>query len=697
MRPPRPRIEACTTGVAIVGVRPDSRWTGLLLPNLTGWGYRGEIWPVSTSHAELMGYQAFPSLDDLPDVPEVAFLAVSAERTIELVRTCVALRIPHVVAIADGFAERGTDEGRARQQELADLVQGSSTRLYGPNCVGFADFRSGLCPVAAPIARDIAVGNVGIISQSGSLLSSISGALVEEGLGADWCASVGNGAAFDVTDALEYLINRDTTDIICGYIETFGTRASRERVEALFARAALLNKPIVLIKAGATARSARIALSHTASVAGADRLINEVMRRHGAIRAHSTEELVRTVALLEFLGRTRKSSLLRSGGVAVIEGSGGATAEAADRLLRGGVALARFSESTRTVLTETAPTGAFVDNPVDLTASPKSPETILNAYESIYKDPDVALVLVPWSLTFPGDEPHRLFHHETLDRYTVLSRQTGTPTIISSTSLHRWTERILEFRKNHPEVLVVRGLDATVAALRHVFPALKSDEAGGPEHVDSESKLLGEADGRSVLERVGMPIIKGVVWRAPYDDSASISRLQMPVVVKLLADGVAHRARIGGVVVGCRTLAEARRAGRTILENVTRAGVSDKRITGLLVEEMAFGPELLVAFDRDPWFGPHLVLGHGGVDVEQRAVPSLVALPSINVGSAVRELQFIGSAVVRPDVIDQLTQLIDSLAEEFVNGELRRFKTVELNPVILTSSGPKIADVLIIP
>jgi acetate---CoA ligase (ADP-forming) len=683
------------SGVAIVGLRDDSRWTGLLLPNLTNWGYQGNIWPVSRSGEPLGGYSAFSSLEELPEVPDAVFLALSAKATIELVAESVKIGVPHVVAIADGFAERNTAEGRALQDQLAEIVAGTTTRLYGPNCVGFADIRSGLCPIASPIARDVEVGSVGMISQSGSLISAVTGAFVEEAVGVDWCASVGNGAAFDVSDAIEYLLDRTTTRIICGYIETFG-RASSDHLESLFERASSIGKAIVVIKAGGTSRSAQIALSHTASVAGVDRIVGELMRQHGVIRVKSTEELVRTVTLINHF-QSRNTPVRTEAAIAVIEGSGGAAAEAADRLIRGRVALAKFSTETQRILTDTAPSGAFVDNPVDLTGSPKTPDAIRQAYEAIYQDPAVALVLVPWSLTLPGENEGRDFHHETLLRYANLTNATGTPTIVSTTNLHRWTNWMLQFKASHPEVLVVRGLDSTVAALHYIFPQRVESPPAEVYDAEKSMDLRDEAAGRSILAEMDAPLVRGFLSEPPHDDLEGIANsLNPPFVMKVVADGLAHRARIGAVVVGCRTFQDLEEAKRSILGNTKKAGVDKRRIRGLLIEEMVFGPELLVGFNRDSWYGSYLVLARGGVDVEKTESVAILRVPDDDIEGALHRLGIFDTTSADADVISKTVQVIRTLSHEFHGGRLRDYATVELNPLILTQDGPMIADVLLV-
>lgn len=671
------------SGVAIVGAREGSLWTNLLFANVRGWGYAGSIWPVSRSRREVGGIATVRSIGELPARPDAVVLATGARETVGLVRDCVAMGIEHIVAIADGFAERGTVEGVAMQEALAEVVADSPTRLYGPNGLGFADFRSGLCPLSVPLPLDLPVGPVSIISQSGSLLSSILGGLVSDGVGADWCVSIGNGATFHVVDALEYLVARKTTTIICGYIESFGD-SSRGRVEAVLAEAREHGKYIVLIKAGASERSAQIALSHTASVAGSDRLISGLLREHGVFRVADAEALVRTVTVLNYL----ESYERKSGGLGVLEGSGGTAAMVADNLQASGARLAEFSPTTLGILEDVAPPGAYVRNPVDLTAAPKAPGRIDEAYEQVYRDPDVAAVLVPWSLTFSNGHDGRELHEATLDRYCALTRVTGKPTLLCTANLQRWTPWMREYQQRHREMLVVRGLQSTIHALANIYPAQCVAPAPGWSF-DDVGGLVGEAEGREVLAGLRVPMAAGVLWEPPFDLAPDIA---FPCVVKAVVPGVAHRTRLGAVVVGCRDRTEVLAARDTILDNLARAGIDKDHVDGMLVEEVVFGPEVLIGFSRDPWYGPYLAMARGGVNVESQR-PVLLDLPPAELEAALADLGLTG---VSPETAATTAALITELAREFTDGLLASYETVELNPVVLTGGGPRVADVLLV-
>jgi acyl-CoA synthetase (NDP forming) len=683
------------TGVAIVGAREGTIWTTLLSTNLEQFGYHGDIWPVSRTRREVSGLPAFPSLPGLPSAPDAVVILTAALDAVDLARQSVALGVPHVVVLSDGFAERGTQAGADLQRELATTAAGSATRLYGPNGVGFADFTGHFCPIATPLPRQLAVGPTAIISHSGSMLSSIAAGLAEDNVGVDWCVSIGNGAAFEFHDALEYAVARPTTQIICGYVESFG-RAGRARIEEVFRLAQESGKPTVLIKAGASDLSARVALSHTASIAGEDRVVNDIFDRYGVIRVASAEELVRTVSLLLYLGQSSRSMRARDrNGIAVIEGSGGVAAVLADQMSQGELTLARFAPETLSSLRALALPGAYVENPIDLHTASKSFEAMTEAYRTVYIDPSVSAVLIPWALTFPAGDDGRDGHRAILERYARLARETGTPTIISSLTVHAWTDWMLKFRARYPELLLVRGLQATITALRH---AQRPGASAPLVHADLVSdSFVDESRSRDIIASLSLPLVNGAFCEMPLETIAErTSTLTPPFAVKVIATGLGHRARVGGVITGCRSQHEVQAAASTVCANAIAAGVATEAIRGVLVEEMAFGAEIFVGFRRDEWFGPYVVLARGGTKIAAGA-PNLIlpAPPPADITTALHDLGFSAGSQLQQNIARSLAGLISRTCHEFISGALQGYTTVEFNPVILGIHGPVIADVLL--
>ena len=146
------------------------------------------------------------------------------------------------------------------------------------------------------------------------------------------------------------------------------------------------------------------------------------------------------------------------------------------------------------------------------------------------------------------------------------------------------------------------------------------------------------------------------------------------------------------VVIGCRDAGEVAAARDTILGNLAQAGFPAEVVGGLLIEELAFGPELLVGFSRDAWYGSYVALARGGVNVEEQR-PVLLDLPPAGAEAALTGLGLYG---LSPATVTATAQLIGQLAAEFAGGSLTGYATVELNPVILTDAGPKVADVLLV-
>lgn len=690
--------ETTPGAVAVVGARDGDLWTYLLFENLSRFGPDRPIWPISWTRDVVRGRTTYQSLDELPATPEVAVLAVAADRALDLVARAAAAEIPHVVIISSGFAERGDDIGRSLQADLQKATAGSRSRVYGPNGVGFADLAAGLCPLGAPVPPDLAPGNVSVISQSGSITSSVLAGLAEDGAGVDWCVSVGNGACFDVVDAIETALNRDSTRVLTGYVESFGA-GERSRLERVLARAQDQRVPFVLLRGGMTTLGAQVTKSHTAAMTSPQRLVGEVLARHDVVVVPDIESLVRTAAICSYEQRQGRHAPVSSG-VAVIETSGGAAAVLADMMAEHELRLARFSQTTVDALAACAPPGAFVANPIDLTASPKPFDEVTEAFRSVYLDPDVGWVMIPFALTFPTIEDGRKVHKVALDRYAELGRQTGTNTVISTLSVHGWTDWAREFRARYPGVLLLRGVASTVRALRALT---RTEEAAGPREPTPDDRV-GDvvAEGvpdlpaaRRVLELSGVPMPPGrFVDQAELTSLAqTVTELRFPVVVKLVADGLLHKAKVSGVVTHCRSPEDAMSAALRVLEAAASSGIDAE---GVFVEEMVNGPEVFVSLDRDPWYGPFLLLAPGGGDVEESDATQLVPLPasSDHLRSALQRAERAWGVSVASDA---MATFVDNLAGQFLDGPLSNWETVELNPVIVTEAGPYPVDVVLVP
>jgi acyl-CoA synthetase (NDP forming) len=666
------------------------RWA---LRNLRAYGYPGEIWPVNPRYPEVFGLPAYPSVTDLPGQPRHVIMAIGAPRCPAVVREAVARGAEHICVVSDGFAERQDEAGLALQAELVAACGDVPVTLYGPNGVGFADLPARVCLIAEPVPHQLPAGPVSYLSQSGALVSSGLAALQEEGLGVDWCVSLGNAARLNLATAITACVDRPGTRIICLYLESLGRQM--EELAAALEAARAAGKKVIMVKAGRSAKARKAALTHTASIAGDDRLVDAFLDRHGVIRVASIEEMARTATLASLVPEIPDGA-----GIVVMGSSGGVAGLSSDLAVAHQVELTQLAASTRDQVREMASAAAFLENPFDLAGLPSSRATTEDIYDCVAADPGVALMVYPFSVVFPDDSAENEMHRNTIAMLARVAQRTGTPIVVPSLALTPWTPWITEHRADEPTVAIVQDLGLTFSALHHLFPARSPEEAGlreggaAGEDVPPEGAALDEAESRDRLEQAGVAVVPGRFCMSPAEVEQAAAELTPPYAVKLIAAGVTHRAKAGGVRLGCRTAAEVQSAWRSIVEAAHAHGLDDADIRGVMVEEMASGAEVIVGLSRDPIFGAFLTVGHGGVDVESRAA-TVVGLLPLRPGELEAILAGLCLRIPGGDLAP-LSGLIAQLTEVFVAGPLKHAVTLETNPIILDPAGPVIADVLII-
>lgn len=671
-------------GIAIVGASPRNFWSRAATTNLESYRFKGPIWPVNPNYEEVDGLRCYPSLRDLPGRAELVMVAVASERCASVVADAVQAGIPHIVIISDGFAERGRQD---LQDALVNIVEGTTSNLYGPNCVGFLDLAAGLCAVGEPIPTNLRQGPVSFISQSGAFLSAFMSASIEDGFGVDWCISVGNGAHVDVGRAVGMAVARQTTHVVCLYAESLG--ADPRTLGEAMSLARKLGKWVIVLKVGASERGSQIAFSHTASMVGPDHLVSSFLEAHGALRADGMEELVRLASICSIVkGRP-------TGGVAIIGSSGGTAGIASDTAQKVGLKLAAFADQTISYLREHAPPGSFIDNPVDITGRPGARVGVDMMWRQVFTDPNVSFVVAPVTLVYPDESEERAGYRESMLLYRQLAAESNTPTASVSLGIQTWTPWVERIRDSgSPNYVLVRGLGTTLSALAKIFPAATEPYAKGREAQivsDGSRRLIAEEEGRALLRRSSFPLVRGESFSSP--ESIRLGTLRLPVVVKVIATDVSHKAKVGGVRLGCISVEDAVRAGREVVDAVQSAGVPRSAIQGIRVEELIRGTELLVGLQRDRDLGVHLTLGLGGSLTEAANLTRTVMAP-VTYERVVEELKRIRLWLEFGERAEDVAKFVLDVTTEFYNGDLADLEVLEMNPVIVTESGPQIADVL---
>ncbi len=263
--------------VAVIGASSEEGKIGnSVMKNLINGGYKGEIYPINPSAAEIMGRKAYKSVKDVPGKIDVAVFAIPAKFVAQALVEVGEKKIPGAVLIPSGFAETGNVEG---QKEIVEIGHKYGVRLMGPNIYGFYYTPKNLCATFCT-AYDVK-GHAALSSQSGGIGMAIIGFSRSAKMGVSAIVGLGNKSDIDEDDLLTFFEQDDNTHIIVQHCEDL----KDGRAFAEVAKRVSKKKPVVVLKAGRTSMGARAASSHTGALAGNDKIYEDVFKQSGVIRA----------------------------------------------------------------------------------------------------------------------------------------------------------------------------------------------------------------------------------------------------------------------------------------------------------------------------------------------------------------------------------------------------------------------------
>jgi acetyl-CoA synthetase (ADP-forming) len=326
------------------------------LSSLKSLGFEGNIYPIHPKEKRVLGFEAYQSVRELPEIPDLAVMVLPTGIVPQVMEECGRKGIKQAIVVSGGFNEVG-GQGVELEKKLIAVAQQYGIRFLGPNCLGVANPHHQFNMTFLPFEGR--PGFIGLASQSGSFITQMFGYLNRSGMGFSSGISVGNEANVDIVDCLEYLAACPNTRVIALYIESI--RRGRAFIE--LARSIVPSKPIVAFYAGGSEAGKRASFSHTGAMAGPDSLYDGVFRQCGIIRANSIPELFDFCWVLGSCLRPQNNR------VVIQTHSGGPGAAAADAGSRNGLKLPPLSETTLEKLAALVPHTGSVNNPVDLTFS----------------------------------------------------------------------------------------------------------------------------------------------------------------------------------------------------------------------------------------------------------------------------------------------------------------------------------------
>lgn len=694
--------------IALIGATDKSVWSASIYANLLTGGFPAEhIHLINPHGVEVHGQPTHRSILDLPEVPDMAFVMVSAAHVIEVMEQTAQVGTPTAVVLTSGFGEVG-DEGAALEEQLLALARNNGITLLGPNGNGYVNAAHNTVPYGLPITEPLEPGAIGIALQSGALASAVVQQLQTRNAGLSLLVSMGNESMVSLTDVMEYLIADEATKVITLFIESIRQPQEFLRVARLALEA---GKPIVALKVGRSATSAKVAKAHTGSLVGDDAVIEAVFRRTGVIRVDSLEDLIITSELLA------TAPLVPGPRLGFVTASGGACELIADRAAEEGIEIPDFTAETNARLAATLPEFAAARNPIDVTGYILvDGQLMIRALDAIKDDPNIDGVVVIGEL--PHDQPKNL--EETIERFSTQAeylRAYPKPLIMMSNSLVDVTAvgRQVASASGYPAVTggIYHGMSAIGRAIkwadvhrvaRTAAPAepavpLASGADGFAGFAPAPGEVFAEYRASRLLAAGGVPVVPGALVHSADEAATAAVELGYPVVVKLSADEVEHKSDIGGVQLRLNDEAAVREAYTVVTAAGRLAGVQDP--AALVQPQREEGTELIVGVVRDPVWGQVLAVGLGGVWVEVVKDTSLHLLPVSREQVKEGLLSLRGHAVLDgvrgglPADLDAITDVVVRIADLAVRLE-PLLESLEVNPLQVRGDRVEALDALIV-
>lgn len=679
-------------GIAVIGASADAtKIGGRPVHLLRRHGYAGAIYPINPKGGEIQGLPAYARLADTPEAPELALIAVPAAHAVQAVEDCAARGVRAVVVLSSGFAEAGA-QGAAWQAAMRATALRHGMRLLGPNClgtVGVAERAIGSFSVALEDYYP-RPGAIGIVSQSGNIGSYTLQLLVQRGVGISRMVTTGNEAEVDLADGIAALARDPATRVILCCMETC---RDGERLTQALAIAREHQTPVVVLKIGATEQGQAAAASHTGALAGSDAVIDAVLRRHGALRVRSHEDLVE---IGQALSQLLPHSLPRKPAVTLVAASGGFGIMMADAMSDAGLALPALAAATRARIHEVLP-GASTNNPVDASAQISSrPDILFEVLSALQEDPGEATTVLFLSLGLYSSRLRDIYLQALAQLRAAYPQR---PLIIISRGP---ADAVVQIQALGIPVFssidaAARGIAALVRQAELLAaeqpPAAPARSAGARL---PEAAFRNEYAAKQVLIDAGFEV---PLERSVRDADAAVQAaeaLGYPVVLKILSEDIAHKTEAGGVALNLADAAAVRAASARIFASVA-AHAPQARIEGLLVAPMLRGgTELIAGISRDPVFGPVVMVGMGGIYAE---VLRDVAVQPAPVSQAqalamIRSLRLFplldgARGQARAD-IDAAARAVARLSE-FACTHRDQVGEIDLNPILVRPAGQGIA------
>jgi acyl-CoA synthetase (NDP forming) len=688
-------------GIALVGASATSVGVaGQPLRYLSEFGYAGRLYPVNPKYPEMKGLACYPDVRAVPDPCDLALVMVGARHVPGVIDQCGARGIPFAIVLSAGFQEIGA-AGAEPQRELEAALARNDVRIVGPNCIGLLNLNARMHAGfgGAMSNPNLRPGRLAMVTQSGGYGMGMVTAAAQQGVGFGYVVSTGNETDITATELMRYLLERDDVDAVVAYLE--GSTDGRGLLD-IGRRALEIEKPVLMWKVGNSRAGRRAATSHTGRLTAGPELFRRALDQGGYIEIGDVDDVV---DLAQFLNYRKRAPGNR---VAILTLSGGAGVLVADLCEQQGLEVPESSAETVAKLKPISPELGSLGNPIDLT--PQGYGDGFASYnrviQTVLEAPEFDQAIVR---SAPGTIAAAWAHGfvevaNRSDKPVLLqwgSGSEGNPDAIATVAA-AGIPSFLSPRRSVNALAAMHRFRRKAAALR-AASGVPSKRLISPQRLEIHGRgALGEHASKQILARYGIPTAAERLIRETDIDTLTAEGLTFPLAVKIESPDIAHKTEAGAIRLNVRDLAGLRNAAREVIA-AARAYRRDARIDGVIAQQMASGTEVIVGAVDDPYFGPTVMFGLGGVltevlhDVTHRFAPFDLATAHAMLGeikAAALLRGYRGSPALDVDALADALVRVSLLIADHAD----RIKEIDINPLFVRAAdqGVLAADALIV-
>lgn len=689
--------------IAVIGGSPKKGSIGnILINNLLSFKYRGKIFPVNPKYERVGKLRCYSTVLDIEESVDLAIIAIPAALAVKVVEECAWRNKPikNIIIISAGFSESGKG-GDDLERRLKQLAREHNLNIVGPNCLGLINATKKINISFSK--NNFSSGNIGLIMQSGAFTTALFDMAKGEGLGFSLVATLGNKTVLDETDFIGIIAADTRTKVIGIYVEDF--KRGRRFMEKL--SSITMKKPVVILKAGNSKRSAKAIMSHTGAMAGETDVAKEAIEKCGGIFVSNLLEFVGALKFFSGFGK------IKSNEVAVVTNAGGPGVIATDLIEDSkSVRMKKFSKAEEDAIKSVIPKAGSAANPIDILgdADAQRYEAIFNVIANFGIGAALAIVTpqaqtdvkniakaiknrsqnfpFPILPVFLGSEAGRLANTEFFpsSEMAFASLSNFSYPIMAVNALEKACQAI----KNQNKLKNIKTTDGTKNSKR-MMKAKKILELAAKDG----REILYYHEGRDLAGLYSIGAVESLDIKSRQDVGRALKifaskKTNDSFVLKVDSPHLLHKNAKGGLVLGLKNKLQAFSA----YENLRKVFKREKFI---LQPQIKPGFEVLVGIKKDPTFGHTILAGVGGIMAEIFDKKLLWILP-VSRNEIQRKINdsFFGKIFEKQSMdLERMVDIVEKVAA--IAAENPQIQQMDLNPVMFYKDNkPVCVDIKII-